>query len=105
MLCWNAIPGMTHYCLILILRLLISIQEDECVAEGGECIDTCGCDGDYLHGFCPSQPNSIKCCPKSTSSTASASEPEMCEMETTAATPADCSGIVCLTGDTSALYY
>ena len=24
------------------------------------------CDVEVLHGYCPSQPNSIKCCPKST---------------------------------------
>merc|ERR1711994_1072450 len=39
-------------------------QEDECEAEGGDCLDTCDCPaGDFLHGYCPSQPNSIKCCP------------------------------------------
>ena len=26
----------------------------------------CVCDVEVLHGYCPSQPNSIKCCPKST---------------------------------------
>ena len=27
---------------------------------------SCGCDVEVLHGYCPSQPNSIKCCPGST---------------------------------------
>ena len=27
---------------------------------------SCGCDVKVLHGYCPSQPNSIKCCPGST---------------------------------------
>ena len=40
-------------------------QEEECEAQAGDCLDTCDCEaGDYLHGFCPSQPNSIKCCPR-----------------------------------------
>lgn len=38
-------------------------QEAECAAEGGNCEDSCGCEVDVLHGFCPNQPNAIKCCP------------------------------------------
>ena len=52
-------------------------QESECEATGGDCLDTCKCPGgNYLHGYCPSQPNSIKCCPRPTEP-----EPEMCETD------------------------
>ena len=40
------------------------IQEEACAAQGGECSDRCNCEGTLLHGLCPLQPNSIKCCPK-----------------------------------------
>ena len=45
-------------------------QEAQCEAEGGTCVDKCGCQGEILHGFCPSQSNSIKCCKKGDTSTA-----------------------------------
>ena len=66
-------------------------QESECEAAGGDCLDTCNCPaGNYLHGYCPSQPNSIKCCPRSTEP-----EPEMCE---TSAGGGDCSSLTCRSG-------
>ena len=54
--------------------LSIPFQEAECEAEGGTCHDKCGCEGNVLNGFCPSQPNSIKCCKTTTDTTTSASE-------------------------------
>ena len=66
-------------------------QESECEATGGDCLDTCKCPGgNYLHGYCPSQPNSIKCCPRPTEP-----EPEMCETDTGAV---DCSRVTCKSG-------
>ena len=72
-------------------------QEDECAAQGGVCGDSCGCEVEVLHGYCNSQPNSIKCCPQSNNAT---TEEEMCdaEEEEEEAASADCSGISCPTG-------
>ena len=78
--------------------LSIPFQEAECEAEGGTCGDKCGCEGDVLHGFCPSQPDSIKCCKVPETTTQSATEDgittaasiEECVLEST--TPANCPG-------------
>ena len=78
--------------------LSIPFQEAECEAEGGTCGDKCGCEGEVLHGFCPSQPNSIKCCKVPETTTKSATEDgittaasiEECLLEST--TPANCPG-------------
>ena len=45
------------------------VQEPECAAAGGACVDSCGCGGAVLHGLCPSQPGSIKCCPAQANTT------------------------------------
>ena len=45
------------------------MQEPECAAAGGACVDSCGCGGAVLHGLCPSQPGSIKCCPAQANTT------------------------------------
>jgi hypothetical protein len=39
-------------------------QEPECEAKLGECKDECNCEpeGVLLPGYCPLQPNAIKCC-------------------------------------------
>ena len=42
--------------------LAAPFQEDKCKGEGGNCEDECGCKGNVLSGFCPSQPGPIKCC-------------------------------------------
>ena len=62
-------------------------QEDECTAADGICGDKCACEGEVLHGLCPSQPNSIKCCPKN--STITESHPEQCQMETCSTEPSE----------------
>jgi len=49
--------------------LSIPYQADQCQEQGGQCADRCACEGEILHGFCPNQPDSIKCC--KTSETAS----------------------------------
>ena len=38
-------------------------QEPECMKKRGTCKDVSEtCDGEFLTGFCPNQPESIKCC-------------------------------------------
>ena len=66
--------------------LSVPYQEPECEAEGGACVDKCGCEGEVLHGFCPNQPNSIKCCKVAVTTTESGSE----EGTTTAAAVESC---------------
>ena len=52
----------------------------------------CECDVEVLHGYCPSQPDSIKCCPKQ-----STEEPDdACEDEDSGGE--DCSEITCNKG-------
>ena len=55
----------------------------------------CGCDVEVLHGYCPSQPDSIKCCPKQ--STEEPNDDEQCE-DDDAAGGEDCSEITCNKG-------
>jgi len=70
------------------------VQEAECEAAGGDCLDTCDCPaGDFLHGYCPSQPNSIKCCPRTTQPLQCPHEEEEEEEEVE-----DCSRMMCRSG-------
>ena len=77
--------------------LSMPYQEPECEAEGGTCVDKCECEGEILHGFCPNQPNSIKCCKSeiTTTEVGVAEATEECETEATTAaatTPLHCPG-------------
>ena len=53
----------------------------------------CGCDVEVLHGYCPSQPDSIKCCPKSSEDP----DDDSCQDDVTGGE--DCSEITCKKGE------
>ena len=40
----------------------VPYQEAECLAQDGQCLIETECGGELLSGFCPSQPEGIKCC-------------------------------------------
>ena len=67
-------------------------QEAECEAAGGECGDRCECEESVLHNLCPSQPNSIKCCPKEESEECN---DECSEVTCTSGLGSSCSNGVC----------
>ena len=67
-------------------------QEPECEAEGGTCVDKCGCAGEFLHGFCPTQPDSIKCCKKEEITTEDPAGYEAEETTVAVTSPLNCPG-------------
>ena len=74
-----ALPGENTTTLGCLKLLIVFFQEPECEAEGGSCVDKCTCsDDNMLHSFCPSQPDSVKCC-----KTGEMTNEEACQAETT----------------------
>ena len=72
-------------------------QEDECASVDGVCGDVCACNGEALHGLCPSQPNAIKCCPKNSTinKTCSTEPSQKCKAQSGyCGNPESCKGTV-----------